>query len=319
MILTIVFLLLGIVLILVGADKLTDGAASLAAKFNISDLVIGLTVVALGTSMPEFVISFLSALKGSSGLAIGNIVGSNIFNTLVIVGISALFVPIDVKKSTVSKDIPFTILASIALFAMASDILFDGGAENVITRSEGIILLGFFAVFISYSLAIARDGVDDSEDSSIPLYSVWKCILFILIGLAGLIIGGELFVQSASDIARALGISEAVIGLTIVAAGTSLPELATSISAARKKKSGMVIGNVIGSNIFNIFWILGASSLVIPLPLGSISMLDLSVLLGSGLLLWFFAHTKYKVSRAEGALMTLIYIAYIAYLVSQVV
>lgn len=316
MLLAILFLIGGIALILIGADKLTDGASSLAAKFNISDIVIGLTVVAFGTSMPEFVISIISAIKGSAELAIGNVVGSNIFNTLMLVGCAAVMAPIAVGKSTVTKDIPFTILASIVLFAMANDILFDNQTTNIINRSEGILLLGFFAVFLTYTLSIAHNQPQDDSQANPPKeMSIGKCLIFIVLGLAGLITGGELFVDGACDIARFLGVSESVIGLTIVAAGTSLPELATTISAAKKQHTGIVIGNAIGSNIFNIFWILGASSCISPLPLGNITNFDLVTLLVSGFILWIFSHTKMKVNRLEGALMIACYVGYITYMV----
>ena len=316
MLLAILFLVGGIALILIGADKLTDGASSLAAKFNISDIVIGLTVVAFGTSMPEFVISMISSIKGSAELAIGNVVGSNIFNTLMLVGCAAVVAPISVSKSTVGKDIPFTILASIVLFAMANDILFDNDQQNIITRSEGILLLGFFAVFITYTLSIAHDkNPEDSDTEPTKDFPLWKCLVFIVLGLAGLIGGGELFVDGACEIARFMGVSESVIGLTIVAAGTSLPELATAIAAARKHNSGIVIGNAIGSNIFNIFWILGASACVSPLPLGNITIFDLTTLLISGFLLWIFAHSKMSVNRIEGAIMITGYVSYITYMV----
>ena len=261
MIVHILYLIGGLVAILWGANALTDGAASIAKRFNISSLFIGLTIVAFGTSMPEFVISLLSALHGSSDLAIGNVVGSNLFNTLVIVGCTAIVSPIFVGKGTLNKEIPFTVLASIILFICANNRLIDGdNSPDIINRTDGLLLLCFFLIFVGYTFAIAHDTSTNKEKNSIKEIPMGKAVLFILLGLAGLIAGGEFFVKGASDIARAWGVSESVIGLTLVAGGTSLPELATSIVAALKKNTGIAIGNIIGSNLFNIFLVLGVSA-----------------------------------------------------------
>ena len=323
MFLSIVFVVVGAALVLVGADKLTDGSVGLARRLAIPELVIGLTVVAFGTSLPEFVVSFFASIEGAAAMSIGNIVGSNLFNTLMIVGCTALVCPITVARSTISKDIPFSILASIVLAALALDVYFGTGA-NVLDRGDGIALLGFFCVFMAYTFAIATSPTSPSGTAtsaeggaeSAPEMPTWHIALYLLLGLAGLIGGGELFVQGATGIARSLGVSEAVIGLTLVAGGTSLPELATSIMAACKGQSGIAIGNVVGSNLFNVFWILGACSCVSPLPVQGIEWTDFAVLLLSGLLFWLFSRTQHRILRWEGALLVTVYVAYITYLIA---
>lgn len=313
------FLIGGLLLILAGANGLTDGAASVAKRFNIPSIVIGLTIVAFGTSAPELTVSVSSAIKGSADIAIGNVVGSNVFNTLMIVGCTALFAPIVVTRNTLIKEIPLCILSAVALFICANDIMLDKGLDNVISTTDGLILLCFFAIFLSYTFAIAKDGSQTEEGEEIKLLPIWKSTLFILGGLAGLIIGGNFFVEGASGIARSLGVSESVIGLTLVAGGTSLPELATSIVAALKKNPEIAIGNVIGSNLFNIFFVLGCSASITPLYLTGINNLDLLMLVGASILLWlvgvFFG--KRTITRIEGSLMVGIYIAYTAFLIYQ--
>ena len=309
----------GLALILVGANALTDGAAAVAKRFNISDLVIGLTIVAFGTSAPELVISSMAALGGSAEMAIGNVVGSNIFNVLMIIGVTALVMPIKVGQGTMSKEIPLMILCSLVIAAMANDVLFDGDASNIISRIDGLVLLGFFLIFLRYTFAIARNGGDEAEGEKIKEMPIWKSVLFIAGGLAGLIYGGQLFVDGASGIASALGVSESIIGLTIVACGTSLPELATSVMAALKKNPGIAIGNVIGSNLFNIFFVLGCSATISPLPMGGINNVDMLVLISSALLFWLVGwfFKKRTITRIEGALLVVCYIAYTAFLISQ--
>ncbi|MBQ4519290.1 MAG: calcium/sodium antiporter [Bacteroidaceae bacterium] len=311
-------LIAGLLLILWGANALTDGAASVAKRFNISNLVIGLTIVALGTSAPEFVISLLSSLSGSAGLAIGNVVGSNIFNTLMIVGCTAIVAPIPIGKGTLAKEIPLCVLSALMLLVCANDILLDGGAANVISRTDGLMLLGFFAIFMGYTFAIAKNG-DGEEGGEIRSLPMWKSVLFILLGLGALIGGGQLFVNGASGIARSLGVSESVIGLTLVAGGTSLPELATSVSAALKKNPGIAIGNVIGSNLFNAFAVLGASATINDLPLGGITNFDFTTLVVASLLLWVvgFFMGRRIITRPEGILLVACYVAYTTYLIMQ--
>lgn len=304
-------------MILLGANGLTDGSSSVAKRFGISDLVIGLTIVAFGTSAPELMVSLVSSIKGSAQLAIGNVVGSNIFNILMIVGLTAVVMPIKVQKNTITNEIPLVLLSSLALVACASDVVLDGGVGNVIGRGDGILLLLFFAIFMRYTFSIAKSSGEESGEQ-IKLMPIWKSLLFIVLGLAGLIVGGQLFVDGASGIARSLGVSESVIGLTLVAGGTSLPELATSVVAAVKKKPGIAIGNVIGSNLFNIFLVLGASATVSPLPLGNIGISDMLMLVVSSVLFWaagWFFKDK-TITRIEGAIMVALYVGYIWWLIS---
>ena len=315
----------GLLLIPLGANGLTDGAASVAKRFRIPSIVIGLTIVAFGTSAPELTVSISSALKGSADIAIGNVVGSNIFNTLMIVGCTALFAPIVITRNTLKREIPLCILSSVALLICANDVFLDGSEENMLGIADGLLLLCFFAIFLSYTFAIAkRDGDTTNpekeplqEEDEIRLLPVWKSALYILGGLAGLIIGGNFFVDGAGGIARGLGVSESVIGLTLVAGGTSLPELATSIVAALKKNPEIAIGNAIGSNLFNIFFVLGCSASITPMRLTGITNLDLWVLVGAGILLWLFGlfFGKRTITRIEGSILMLCYAAYMAVLI----
>lgn len=311
------FLILGLVLILVGANGLTDGAASVAKRFKISNLVIGLTIVAFGTSAPEFTVSLISSINGNSEIAIGNVVGSNIFNTLMIIGATALVMPISVGKGTLTRELPLCILASVVLSVCAFDTLFASQTTNVLSRGDGIVMLCFFAIFLGYTFAIAKNGNDD--EPSPKEMSVFKSTLYIVLGLVALVAGGRLFVDGASGIARMMGVSESVIGLTLVAGGTSLPELATSVVAAYKKNSGIAIGNVVGSNLFNIFGVLGVSATVAPLNLGGITMIDMAVLIASSVLFWLvaLAFKKRTITRLEGIALIICYIVYTVYLISQ--
>lgn len=315
----ILLLIGGLLLILAGANGLTDGAASVAKRFHIPGIVIGLTIVAFGTSAPELTVSVSSALKGSADLAIGNVVGSNIFNTLMIVGCTALFAPIVITRNTLQKEIPLCILSSVVLLICANDLYLNGGGMNVIGITDGLLLLCFFAIFLSYTFAIAsgRSGEAAAGEEEIKQLPLWKSAVYIVGGLAALIAGGNFFVDGASGIARGLGVSESVIGLTLVAGGTSLPELATSIVAALKKNPEIAIGNVIGSNLFNVFFVLGCSASITPLHLTGITNLDLWVLMGSGILLWLFGlfFAKRTITRVEGSILVLCYAGYIGYLI----
>ena len=319
MILNILLLIGGLALILMGANCLTDGASSVAKKWGVSDLVIGLTIVAFGTSAPELVISSLSAVSGSAELAIGNVVGSNIFNILIIIGCVALVMPIKVDKSIMSNEIPLVILSALAMLFCANDAILNGGSANLISRADGLILLLFFAIFMRYTFSIATKGCGDDNTEEIKTMSGIKATFFILGGLAGLIFGGQFFVDGASGIALSMGVSESVVGLTIVAAGTSLPELATSLTAAFKKNPGMAIGNVIGSNIFNSFFILGCASTISPLPMGGITNFDMLTMVGASVLFFIFGwlFKRRTITRVEGAIMVACYIAYTTYLVMQ--
>lgn len=314
---SIIELIGGLVLILVGANILTDGASSIAKRFHISSLVIGLTIVAFGTSAPELTVSVVSALKGSGDMAIGNVVGSNIFNTLMIVGCTAAIVPLSMNRGTLSKEIPLCILASVVLFILGNEVLLDGASANSISRSDGLLLLCFFSIFLGYTFAIARTPATDVETTPMKMMPVWRASVYIVAGLVGLVYGGDFFVSGASEIARKLGVSESVIGLTLVAGGTSLPELATSIVAALKKNAEMAIGNVIGSNLFNIFFVLGCSATIHPLTMRGIDDIDLGALIGSSVLLYFFGlfFKKRTITRWEGIFMALCYVGYTVYLI----
>lgn len=312
MILNVLFILVGIVLVLWGADRLTDGAVAVAEKMKMPQIVIGLTIVAMGTSMPEFCVSLVSALKGTTDLAVGNIVGSNIFNTLLIVGVSAWVAPMTILKSTVRKDIPFALFASVILLIMCLD--------GNISRLDAGLLFVLFLVFMYVTLKGAKTKDDDTtaktdsiEDNNKPM-ATWVSIVWIIVGLACLIGGSNLFVEGATKVAEHIGVSEAVIGLTIVAGGTSLPELATSVVSARKGNSGIAIGNVLGSNVFNILAILGVTGVITPMHLQGITMLDLSMMVVSTLLVWLFSFTKYKIARWEGIVLTIVFIGYMVVL-----
>ena len=307
MLLDILIIVVGIALVLWGADRLTDGAVAVAEKMKMPQIVIGLTIVAMGTSMPEFCVSLISALKGTSDLAVGNIVGSNIFNALLIVGVSALVAPMTIMETTVRKDIPFALVASALLLIMCLD--------GNINRIDAGILFAMFLIFMYMTLKGAKKQGADAEEAiegegNKPM-STWLSVVWILVGLLCLIGGSNLFVEGATAVATNLGVSEAVIGLTIVAGGTSLPELATSVVSARKGNSGIAIGNALGSNVFNILAILGITGMITPMTLKGITYIDLSMLVISIMLVWLFSFTKYKIERWEGAVLTAVFVGYI--------
>lgn len=307
MLLSIAYILIGVIAVLWGADKFTDGAAAIARKMNIPEIVIGLTIVAMGTSAPELFTSVVSALKGSTGLALGNIVGSNIFNSLLIVGAAAAVAPIPISQVTIVKDIPFALVSSLLLTAVCLD--------GNLTRLDSLLLLIGFALFLAYTLQMARNGKTEDSKSEIS-QALWKNILFIIIGLACLIVGSNLFVNGASTVAEQLGVSDAIIGLTIVAGGTSLPELATSIISARKGQSGIAIGNVVGSNVFNILAILGITGFISPMRnLGGITTIDFTMLILSIILVWAMSFTKHKIERWEGFTLIGIFALYLGWLI----
>lgn len=314
MFLSIISFIVGIVLVILGADWLTKGASGIARRFGVSELVIGLTIVALGTSLPELVISVGSAIKGSSGIALGNVIGSNIFNGLLILGVTALITPIRFNTRMLTREIPFNLLASVVLILVSGSMLVGGGTGEYITRYSGLLLLCFLAVFVRYTFSIPND--DDDEALEKPM-SIGKVLLFIILGLAGLIFGGNIFVNGATELARVAGLSEAVIGITVVSAGSSLPELAVSVSAARKGNVGIALGNVLGSNILNIFLILGCSATITPISLDGFSYVDFYVLLASSLLIYIVTRFggKAVINRIEGVLLVSGYIAYTTYLI----
>lgn len=356
MAINIVLLVFGVIIVLKGADWLTDGAVNIATRFGVSQMVIGLTIVAMGTSMPEFCVSMVSALKGTPDLAVGNVVGSNTLNTLLIVGCSALVAPIMVKRSSVKRDIPFAVVASLLMLLFCLD--------GAIGRVDAAVLFAGFCLFMFVTLkyakttegpaaSVATNGAatataiseastsqassseasssetsapeasssetSASESSQASGTSMLKAVVMLVVGLLCLIAGSNMFVDNASFVASSLGVSDAVIGLTIVAGGTSLPELATSMVSAKKGNSDIAIGNVIGSNVFNILMIIGITGLVKPMHIAGITTLDLIMMLASMLLMWFFCRTTYKVKRWEGAVLTIVYLAYLTWLVMNAV
>ena len=322
-----VLLLLGIFLLIKGANWLVDGASGLAKRLGISDLIIGLTVVAFGTSMPELVVNIMSSAQGANDLAIGNVVGSNIANILLILGIAAIITPIAVKTSTVWNEIPLAFLAAMVLMLMANDRIVDHYPISELSRSDGLSFLAFFLIFLWYIVTLAKRGEIEVVDVSLAKRSTIAETGLLLAGIALLILGGTMTVNGAVSIARIVGLSESFIGLTIVAVGTSLPELATSITAALRKKADIAVGNVVGSNIFNIFWILGVSAIISPLRFEAALNVDLAVTVIATALLFYAVHTGYFhhrllfwrqrknhiVQRADGFLMLTLYAAYIAY------
>ena len=362
MAINIVLLVLGVIIVLKGADWLTDGAVNIATRFGVSQMVIGLTIVAMGTSMPEFCVSMVSALKGTPDLAVGNVVGSNTLNTLLIVGCSALVAPIMVKRSSVKRDIPFAVVASLLMLLFCLD--------GAIGRVDAAVLFAGFCLFMFVTLkyakttegpaatvatsgaAMATASASSTSVSETPTSqtsapeastsqpssseasssetsaqeasqasgtSMLKAVVMLVVGLLCLIAGSNMFVDNASFVASSLGVSDAVIGLTIVAGGTSMPELATSMVSAKKGNSDIAIGNVIGSNVFNILMIIGITGLVKPMHIAGITTLDLIMMLASMLLMWFFCRTTYKVKRWEGAVLTIIYLAYLTWLIMNAV
>ncbi len=320
MLLNALFLVGGLALILLGANLLTDGASSVAHRWGVSDLIIGLTVVAFGTSVPELVISMLSALNGNAEIAIGNVVGSNILNILLIIGITAVIRPMSVGKGLLRNDLPLVILSSLAICAMGFAPLLNGEGIAQVSRVDGILLLLFFAIFMRYTFVQAANQGEEAESVSAKQMSLLKATIWIVGGLAALVVGGDRFVEGASGLARSWGVSEAVIGLTIVAVGTSMPELATSVVAALKGRNGMAIGNVVGSNIFNAFFVLGASATIRPLPFGGIGAIDLGALIVASVAFWLVGQFggKRTITRLEGVLLLLLYAAYLYLLLKGV-
>lgn len=337
MLLNALWIVVGVVLVLWGADRLTEGAVAVAERLRVPQIVIGLTIVALGTSMPELCVSVVSALKGTPDLAVGNVVGSNIFNALLIVGVAALVAPMTILRSTVFKDVPCALVASVVLLMMCQN-------DWVITRLDGAILFVFSLVFMQLTIkgatsaqpaplavqaqAAEKDqpqgaeknqtqGAEENEASAgkRPMKG-WLAGLWMVVGLAALIGGSNLFVGGATEVARALSVSDAVIGLTIVAGGTSLPELATSVVAAKKGNSGIAIGNVLGSNVLNILFILGLTGMISPMHIEGITNVDLYMMLVSTIMIWFFSFTKYTIERWEGAVLVLTFGGYMWYLLA---
>ena len=312
--LQILLLVGGLVLIVLGADWLVDGASGVARRFGLSEFVIGLTIVGMGTSAPEMVVSFIGAIQGNADISIGNVVGSNIMNTLLILGLTALILPMAVTPSNKKRDIPVNVLITVILIVLGMKYTITGLGSNGLSRVDGGILL---AIFIVYMWSCFVNGQEEKEDTPAKQRSIWLCLLMIAGGLAGLIIGGNLFVDNATELARAMGVSDKFIAITILAGGTSMPELATCVVAAAKKKGQLALGNIIGSNVFNILLILGGSALIHPLSFEHITYVDLGVLLASALVLVssLFIGEKNKIDRLDGALFLLLWAAYMAYLI----
>ncbi len=315
MILSFLFLAIGFVVLILGADWLVSGASGLAKRLNVPDLVIGLTVVAFGTSMPEFVVNMAAVIDGSSDIALTNILGSNIINVLVILGVSATIYPISSQRSSRRFDIPLSVLAGLMVLLLGTELFGFFGDERTVSRIDGIILLVIFIGFMIVLVRQAIRGENVSDESYTPMV-LWKAILLIIAGLVGLVVGGQLVVRCAVKIAAGFGVPEAVIGVTIVALGTSLPELATSAVAALKKNSDLALGNVIGSNIFNVFFVLGTSSLFSPLPAYDNLAIDAAVAGLCCLLVWLFVSTnkENKIKRWHGVTLLLCYAAYLTWL-----
>jgi cation:H+ antiporter len=309
-------LILGFAALIKGADLLVDGAAAIARRLRVSDLIIGLTVVAVGTSSPELSVNIVASLKGNSQIAVGNVIGSNIANVLLVLGVASLIYPLSVSRGTVWREIPFSVLAALVLWIVANDQLIDHAATSVVSRIDGLVCLCFFAVFLYYIVSIARQS-DVLQTSRAGKPFGWlKSIGYVAGGLGLLIIGGRWIVESAVEIARRFGLSETVIGLTIVALGTSLPELATSAVAARKRNADIAVGNVVGSNIMNVFLVLGTSAVLKPLPFEPANNRDLAALMGASLLLFLFMFTGKvrSLDRWEGAVLVVLYVIYLGWL-----
>ena len=315
----ILILLGGLVLILLGSNYLVDGSSSIAKKFGISEFVIGLTIVGIGTSTPEMVVSFLSAIQGKANMAIGNIVGSNIFNTLMILGITALVSPLAITKSNIKKDIPVNIVVTVLLILLGLNQTIFGVGNDMLSRFDGIILLGIFGWYLWSSFKSDSSADSDSEEDGIAVRNNLVSVVMILGGLAGLIFGGRIFVNSATALSQMFGVSDKFIAITVMAAGTSMPELDTCVVAALKGKGQLALGNVLGSNIFNILLILGGSSLIQPLSFAGITLVDMLTILAGAILIFLsaFMFRKKELDRIEGAIFVILMAAYMWYLIAN--
>ena len=311
MILNILLLVLGFVILIKGADLFVDGASGIAGNFKVSKMLIGLTIVAFGTSAPEFAVSVKSLISNSGDIVLGNVIGSNILNILLILGCSALFHSLTVKNNTVKKELPITMLITTLFAVLLSDNIFDKSQVNMFTRSDGIIVLLFFSVFIYYLIAMSRRKTEETDEE---ILSMKKSIIYTIIGLVGIVLGSNFVVDSATYIAKAIGVSERLISLTIIALGTSLPELVTSITATRKGEYDIAIGNVVGSNIFNIGMVIGVPTAILGgIGIINFSYIDLIVMITASILLFMFSFKDYKISKREGILFLLLFITYYSY------
>lgn len=316
MVLAFILLIVGFVLLVKGADFFVDGSSCIAKFLKIPSIVIGLTIVAFGTSAPEAAVSIIAGIKGSNDIAVGNVIGSNMFNILVVLGISAAIKPVMIDSQIIKKEFPFMFLATLAFLVISFDAALGNGTANIISRNEAFLLLILMAIFlysvITSALRTRKENAASLEEDK-PKYGIVKSIIFTVGGLAGIIIGGQFVVDSASDIARSFGMSETLVGLTIVAVGTSLPELVTSIVAAKKGESDIAIGNVVGSNVFNILFVLAASAAITPMNINTQSLFDLVILTAVTALTYVFCITQKKVNRPEGVILVLMYAGYMAY------
>lgn len=311
MLINIILLVLGFVILIKGADLFVDGASGVAANFKVSKMLIGLTIVSFGTSAPEFAVSIKSLLSGSGDIVLGNVIGSNIINILLILGCCGLVHSLNVKNNTVKKELPITMLISTLFAVLLSDSIFDKGVTNSFTRGDGIALLLFFLVFIYYLITIARNKVEKDDTETLPMS---KSLIFTLIGLAGIVLGSNFVVDSATFLAKTLGVSERLISLTIIAFGTSLPELVTSVTATKKGEYDIAIGNVVGSNIFNIGMVIGLPVTILGgIGVISFSYIDLLVMIVSAVLLFMFSFNDYKITKKEGLMFLIVFVAYYAY------
>ena len=315
MFLQVILLIIGFIVLIKGADIFVDGASSLALNFKLSKMLIGLTIVAFGTSAPEFAVSVKSIVSNNADIVLGNVIGSNILNILLIIGICSLIKPIYVKSNTVKKEIPIVILISTLLFFLIKDDLFISDVTNSVSRNDGFVILLFFAVFIYYLISIVRNK-HDNDASEMAEYSIFKSICFTVLGIVGIILGSNVVVDSASSIATMLGVSQKMIALTVVAFGTSLPELVTSIVSIRKNEQEILVGNIVGSNIFNIGVVLGLPvALFGGIPAVGFTMIDLIVMLISALLLFLFSFRKYKINKVSGIVMLLLFCVYYSFVI----
>ena len=308
-------LIVGLALVILGADALVEGASAIARKLGVSEFVIGLTIVGMGTSAPEMVVSLLGAIKGNADIAVGNVVGSNIFNTLLILGLTAIILPIGVSRANLRRDIPLGIFSTLLVIGLGMDLALHYGPENTLGRIDGVILLAAFALYIWSCFKFDDKTAPDPEEKA-RVNKVWVAVLLVLGGLAGLVFGGELFVDKATEIAHQFGVSDKFIAITLLAGGTSLPELATCVVAAAKKRGQLALGNIIGSNVFNLLLILGSAAAINPLSFADMDWIDLGVLLASSVavLLAAFTFKRNKIDRADGAFLVAIWLVYMAYL-----
>ncbi len=314
MITYILLLVLGFVILIKGADVFVDGASSVAGNFRVSKMLIGLTIVAFGTSAPEFAVSVKSLMNGSGDMVLGNVIGSNILNILLILGVASMFHSLKVKDNTVKKELPITLLMTTIFTVLLSDKLFDRGFNNTFTRSDGIVILLFFLVFVYYLIKMARNKIDNKQDEK--YMSMKKAIIFTILGLIAIIVGSNLVVENASGLARIIGVSEKMIALTVIALGTSLPELVTSVTATRKGEYDIAIGNVVGSNIFNIGMVIGIPiALLGGIQQISINYIDLTTMIASALLLFIFSYNDKKISKYEGSIFLIIFFVYYGYVI----